>query len=70
MSFLEESFSVEMASSVCQASALYEYQAKDDRLLNLQQNQNFIVVEKLSKVCMNILGTFKSESNRVTEFFH
>ncbi|OQR71902.1 NCK-interacting protein with SH3 domain-like [Tropilaelaps mercedesae] len=38
-----------MASSVCQASALYEYQAKDDRLLNLQQNQNLIVVEKLSK---------------------
>lgn len=38
-----------MASTVCQASALYEYLAKDDRLLNLDKNQSLIVIEKLSK---------------------
>ena len=38
-----------MASTVCQASVLYEYEAKDDRLLTLQQDQNLIVIEKLSK---------------------
>ncbi|XP_028967957.1 NCK-interacting protein with SH3 domain [Galendromus occidentalis] len=38
-----------MASTVCQALALYEYEAKDDRLLNLRQDQSLIVIEKLSR---------------------